>query len=318
MKDERRYFSFYLPASVTAILFVMVQVVALLLVPQYEYFGYQAFGPQGKTDPLIPLAYVAFLILFTALLLFIFKMNKGNWLRAIFIFIMSLSAISVLLPVFVLLLPAYPDFDLFLSFSVMVGIAVALWLYPEWYIVDAWGFIMAAGITSIFGISLGILPAFVLLVAMATYDFLAVYRTKHMLSIAEGAVDLNLPIMLMVPRKLGFSNFNRKGSILKSEDEPRDALYIGLGDMIIPGVLTISAFSNLPSAPVFQGLGGDTFVALGCLLGAFLGFVLLMRLTAKGRPQAGLPLLNTGTIAGFLLSYVLVFHNFSFGFLLHV
>lgn len=316
MPEPSRYLSFYLPASVTAVLFVLVQVVALLLVPQYEYFGYQAFGSQGETNPIIPLVYVAFLILFTGLLIYIFKMKKGNWLRGIFIFIMSLSAIYVLFPVFILLLPAYPDFDFYLSIAIMVAIALALWLYPEWYVVDTWGFIMAAGITSIFGISLGILPAFVLLTAMAVYDFVAVYRTKHMLSVAEGAMELNLPIMLMVPRKRGFSNFEKKGALQKEDDEPREALYIGLGDMIIPGVLTISAFSNLSPAPVLLGLGGGLLVAAGCLAGAFAGFILLMRLTSKGRPQAGLPLLNTGTILGFVVSYILVFHNLTFGFII--
>ncbi len=318
MTEATRYLSFYLPASITAVLFVLVQVVALFLVPQYEYFGYQAFGSQGESNPLIPLIYVAFLILFTFLLIYIFKMKKGNWLRGIFIFIMSLSAIYVLFPVFFLLLPAYPDFDFYLSVGIMVAVAIALWLYPEWYVVDGWGFIMAAGITAIFGISLGILPAFVLLLAMAVYDFIAVYRTKHMLSIAEGAMDLNLPIMLMVPRKIGFSNFDKKGSLATSSSEPRDALYIGLGDMIIPGVLTVSAFANLPPTPVIAGLGGDMLVAAGCLAGALVGFLLLMRLTSRGKPQAGLPLLNTGTILGFLLSYLLVFQNLGFGFILHV
>ncbi len=315
MTEPARYLSFYLPASVTAALFALVQIVALLLVPQYEYFGYQAFGPQGETNPLIPLLYIAFLIVFTFFLIWIFKMKKGNLLRVIFIFIMSISAIYVLFPVFILLLPSFPDFDFYLSVGIMVAIAIALWLYPEWYVVDTWGFIMAAGITAIFGISLGLLPSFVLLTAMALYDFIAVYRTKHMISLAEGAMDLNLPIMMMVPRKIGFSNFSKKVPLASNESEQREALYIGLGDMIIPGVLTVSAYANLPSTPILSGLGGGIMVALGCLAGAFAGFVLLMHLTSKGRPQAGLPLLNTGTIAGFLLSYLLVFHNFSFGFL---
>ncbi len=318
MAGEERLVSFYLPAGVTAAIFVLVQVAALLLVPQYEYFGYQAFGPQGKSNPLIPLAYVAFLIVFTAVLLYIFKKGKGNWLRGIFIFIMSFSAIYVLFPVFILILPSYPDFDFYLSVGIMIAIALALWLYPEWYVVDTWGFIMAAGITSIFGISLGILPAFVLLMAMAAYDFVAVYRTKHMLSIAEGAMELNLPIMMMVPRKAGFSNFSSRKPELRGGGGEREALYIGLGDMIIPGVLIVSAFSNLPSAAVIGGLGGDLLVAAGSLIGAFTGFVLLMRLTSRGRPQAGLPLLNTGTILGFIISYLVVFQNLGFGFALHL
>jgi presenilin-like A22 family membrane protease len=317
--EEGERFSFYLPVFVTGILFLGVQVAALLLVPQYKVFGYQAFGPQGQTNPLIPLLYVAVLILFTALMIYILKKRKGNWLRAIFIFVISLSAIYVLLPVFVLAFPSLPDVDFYLSVLAMILIGAALWRYPEWYVVDTWGFIMASGITAIFGISLGILPSFVLLSVMAAYDFLAVYRTKHMLDVAEGALDLNLPIMLMVPKKSGFSNFRKKGSVVRSEvATERDALYIGLGDMIIPGVLTISAFSNLSTATVAYGLAGNLLVALGCITGAIAGFAVLMRQTSKGRAQAGLPFLNTGTILGFLLSYMLVFHNLGFGFVFSI
>ncbi len=315
MERDGKRFSFYIPAFATAVLFLGVQVVALLLVPQYKLFGYQAFGSQGQTNPLIPLIYVAVLILFTGLMLYIFKMKKGNWLRVIFISVVSLSAIYVLLPVFFLLLPSQPDLDFYLSVGVMVGIGAALWRYPEWYVVDTWGFIMASGITAIFGISLGILPAFVLLAAMAIYDFVAVYKTRHMLDVAEGALDLNLPIVLMVPRKSGFSNFKKteKADIHSGEAVERDALYVGLGDLIIPGVLTISAFANLPTS-LFLGIPGNLAVAGGCITGAMFGFVMLMRLTSKGKAQAGLPLLNSGTIIGFILSYILVFHNLGFGF----
>ena len=315
MQGEGKKFSFYIPASATALLFLGVQLVALALVPQYKVFGYQAFGKQGQTNPLIPLIYVGVLIVFTGLMLYIFKMKKGNWLRVIFISVVSLSAVYVLLPILFLLMPTQPELDFYLSLAVMIGIGVALWRYPEWYVVDTWGFIMASGITAIFGISLGILPAFVLLAAMAAYDFIAVYRTKHMLDVAEGALDLNLPIVLMVPRRSGFSNFRKAGSADIHSEGPveRDALYVGLGDMIIPGVLTISAFSNLPTS-LFHGIPGNMAVAAGCITGAMIGFIILMRLTSKGKAQAGLPLLNSGTIIGFLLTYMLVFHNLGFGF----
>lgn len=300
---------YILSAASTAVLFVAVQVVALLLVPQYESVGYQAFGKAGQTDPLIPLIYVAFLIIFSLFLIYIFKKGRGNIIRVIFIFIVSLSAIYVLFPVFLLAFPSAPNPDFIASVAVMIAIAVALWLYPEWYVVDSWGFIMAAGITAIFGISLGILPSLVLLIAMATYDFVAVYKTRHMLDIAEGALDLNLPVMMMVPRKKNYSNFGKKVNVRAEEGEERDALFIGLGDMIIPGVLTVSSFANFPSAPILLGIGANALISTGCIAGALVGFALLMRLTSKGKAQAGLPLLNTGTIAGFLIATVLIFHT---------
>jgi len=36
-----------------------------------------------------------------------------------------------------------------------------------------------------FGISLAIIPTLLLLVVLAVYDYIAVYRTKHMVALAE-------------------------------------------------------------------------------------------------------------------------------------
>jgi len=43
-------------------------------------------------------------------------------------------------------------------------------------------------------------------------------------------------------------------------------------------------------------------VALGTLIGGLLGYFVLMGFVALGRPQAGLPLLNGGSILGYMVS----------------
>lgn len=78
---------------------------------------------------------------------------------------------------------------------------------------------------------------------------------------------------------------------------------MGLGDVIIPGVLVVSALASTTS------LG----VAIGTLLGTLAGFSLLMRFVMSGRPQAGLPFLNAGAILGYVVSYVAVFRSFGLG-----
>ena len=42
-------------------------------------------------------------------------------------------------------------------------------------------------------------PVFVLLGALMVYDYIAVYRTKHMLSLADVVIDMKLPILLVMP-----------------------------------------------------------------------------------------------------------------------
>ena len=68
---------------------------------------------------------------------------------------------------------------------------------------------------------------------------------------------------------------------------------MGLGDVIFPGMLVVSAVQWLPS----DGL----FVGLMTMLGGLLGYLILMTYVAKGRPQAGLPLLNGGAILGYII-----------------
>jgi presenilin-like A22 family membrane protease len=77
---------------------------------------------------------------------------------------------------------------------------------------------------------------------------------------------------------------------------------MGLGDVIFPGMLVISALTFLPSDGTFMGLSDPMFVAIGSLIGGLLGYVVLMGYVAMGRPQAGLPLLNGGSIIGYLIT----------------
>ena len=70
-------------------------------------------------------------------------------------------------------------------------------------------------------------------------------------------------------------------------------MFMGLGDVIFPGMLVVSAVQWLPS----DGL----FVGLITMLGGLLGYLILMTYVAKGRPQAGLPLLNGGAILGYII-----------------
>jgi presenilin-like A22 family membrane protease len=75
----------------------------------------------------------------------------------------------------------------------------------------------------------------------------------------------------------------------------------------------VSALVNLPRYfdPVtVLGIPGQLIVSLSSLAGTLVGYWVLMYFVASGRPQAGLPLLNSGTIVGYLISVLLVFGHF--------
>jgi len=79
----------------------------------------------------------------------------------------------------------------------------------------------------------------------------------------------------------------------------RDALFIGLGDAIIPSILVASATFFTP--PEIATVLGIPLPALGAMLGTFVGLAILLRMVIAGRAHAGLPLLNGGAIGGYLL-----------------
>ncbi len=237
---------------------------------------------------------------------------------------MIIASIFVTLA-FILLLPLYfglltatggmVDENLLVNLSTLLAFVIAgllvyvLMKFPEWYVVDAIGIMTAAGVTAILGISFGIVPAILLLLALAVYDAWAVYRTKHMITLADELTSQRLPILLVIPKKSGYSFRNQKS--LKEQvasGEEREAMFVGLGDLIIPGILAVSAFTfSSPSGGYLLGILSNELIAIATVIGSLIGFLILMRFVLKGNPQAGLPLLNGGAVLGFLLANFLVY-----------
>src|SRR5881275_1975437 len=301
-----------------AILLISSQLVAIALSPLFHEANFQAFpSPQDVTNTVV---YLIMILVFTAVILGLVRYRRQNLAKYVI-----LASIFVTLA-FVLLLPILIAVDYatggtldvnllgivstLLSFALAAGLVFLLLKFPEWYVVDTIGFITAAGVTAILGISFGILPTVLLLIALAFYDAWAVYRTKHMITLADELTSQRLPILLVIPKRAGYSFRDQKS--LKTQldsGEEREAMFVGLGDLIIPGILAVSSFTFL-NQNVGLSLGPlapNAIVALLTVIGTLIGFIVLMRYVLKGNPQAGLPLLNGGALLGFLLSSLLVY-----------
>ncbi len=211
-----------------------------------------------------------------------------------------------------------PNYILPIVISIIIALSLTIFVhkYPEWYVVDAVGLVMAIGATVILGVTFAILPAIVLLIILALYDAISVYKTKHMISLADSVIELNLPVLLVIPKKLGYSYRKQKPRLkeqLESGKE-RDAMFMGLGDIVIPSLLIVSSLSFLPSVQTGIGIASNVLVSIGTMIGILVGFSILMRFVLKGNPQAGLPLLNSGAILGYVFTYMLIYGDLGFGF----
>jgi len=284
---------------------VATQCMALLLASSFQAAGVKAFSnPESVFNSLY---YILLILAFTAFLLVIIKSGK-RWVMQL---IMGLVIIWTLYFVYSSLLLELTQIGWLVAIGGTAFTVFLLFYYPEWWMIDAVGILIGAGAAAIFGISLAVLPTLVLLIALAVYDFVSVYETKHMIALAEGVVDLKLPVLFVLPRKKGYSHVKwvREASQTTSEEKlgRREALFMGLGDAVIPTILVISANTFL-SAP---SIGFINAPAFGAALGTIAGYVALMWYVLKGTPQAGLPFLNSGAIAGFLIAcYVAGVHLF--------
>jgi presenilin-like A22 family membrane protease len=219
-------------------------------------------------------------------------------MKFIISFLIYFAIISTLYYVFYALftfLPSLSGFEAIVSILASVGVTVLLYKYPEWYLIDLVGVCTASGVSALIGISLSVIPVVFLLMLLAVYDAISVYRTKHMITMAEGIMDLKLPLLFVIPKhsKYSFLQENFK------KGEEHEAFFMGLGDAIMPTLLVVSA-------SIFtHTTGRSTYPVLGAMLGTLAGFVVLFVLVMKGKPQAGLPFLNSGVILGFFIGVLL-------------
>jgi len=174
-------------------LFLVVQLGALALVPEFAESGYQAVdNPDNPTNSLL---YIAAIIAMTGLMLAAFRYDLDQGIRLLIVGVSAWLSWYVFSAVVSQLAAAVPA----------IAVGVALLVYPEWYVIDTAGVLMGAGAAGLFGISFGLLPALLLLAFLAVYDAISVYGTEHMLSLAEGVMDLNIPVVLVIPLSLSYS-----------------------------------------------------------------------------------------------------------------
>jgi len=276
----------YLPFICMGAFLIIVQVLALLLTPQMIAHEMQAFeDPQSVLNPIW---YMGLILLFTLVALFVIKL-KLRWIFHAF-FIIAIASTLYFVFFGVLSLVTSLSASLIGSLIATIALTVLVYKFPEWYVIDVTGILIGAGVTAIFGISLAIIPTLLLLIGLAVYDAIAVYKTKHMIALAEGMMELKLPVMFVIPKRRGYSFL--KDEFKKGE---RGAYFMGLGDAVIPSILVVSAkvFTTPPT-------GFLNLPALGAAVGTLVGFGVLTKFVAKGEPQPGLPFLNTGAIIGFM------------------
>ncbi len=128
----------------------------------------------------------------------------------------------------------------------------------------------------------------ILLIVFSIYDFIAVYKTKHMVKMAKEMTEAGAILGLILPSNI--SDFKAK---FKKVSFGGRFLILGGGDIIFPLILCVSLIT--------QGLIYSLIVAFFSLLGLALSFYFFIS-QKKRQPIPALPPIALLSIIGFLVT----------------
>jgi len=319
-----------------AAMFTMSISFGIFIQPFYNYDDMRAFGAEGSSQAQNIFIELGMIFIFTILVIWLARKGLEVLIKAIIFLALGYSLFLAILPLTAILLNLVGSGDVVFWLILTIGISFSLMFtlhrFPEWYVVNTIGVLVGSGVITMIGIAFVPVLVIFFMILAAIYDHWAVNKSKHMLELADTMIDLKLPVLLVAPKDSNYSFIDQGPDVMSRAEEDdlvpsdeiedgfvnqkparsRDALFMGLGDVIFPGILVISSITFLPEiGPVVFDFWGDPsapvhlgpmIVGLGTLVGGLFGYMALMTQVARGKPQAGLPLLNGGSILGYLIS----------------
>jgi presenilin-like A22 family membrane protease len=220
--------------------------------------------PEGE-NPKTSVNIFAYVLVFTGILLILLKLGLD-------LIIKIFTYIALYVGVLITLTTLFDEKGFILSIIYYAG---ALYFKKNTALTNLTLALTTAGIGGFLGASLAAFTALLLLLILSAYDLIAVFGTKHMVTLAEKTKE-KIPFMFLIPledRHMG----------------------LGTGDMTLPLVYTASVLKDYTlTHAAATGLGG--------LIGLT---VLFAHATKKGRTTLpALPPIALGLFAGFTASII--------------
>jgi presenilin-like A22 family membrane protease len=226
------------------------------------------------------LLYFTFITFFILFFVFLKKAKKikNIFYKGIFLitcFFGGMTILNLFLPIFVS--------------TLLIGILIIWWIKkPTILIHDALMILGLAGVGSFLGLEFFPSEVVMLLFTFSIYDFIAVYKTKHMVAMAKDMIENNVILGFIIPKDLKYFKDN-----VDKVKPNGNFMILGGGDVIFPNLLLASV---IPS-----GILRAMLVYLFSFLGMFLSYWLFSR-QEEVEPIPALPPIAFLSIVGYLIT----------------
>ena len=211
----------------------------------------------------------AYILVFTVALLILIRLLRGKRLFVLFKVIEALAIFGTSALVFSTALP--DAFALGLAAILVIARNVKR---ESIRLRNLASVLAAAGAGALIGVSLGIIPVIVFMALLAVYDYIAVFRTKHMVALAKAITKRNLSFTIAMPTK-------------------EHKFEMGTGDLVVPLAFATAVLASSKISMPFP----NYFVAPALvLLASLAGLIATLEYGSRHKEKA-LPALPLQTIA---------------------
>ena len=207
----------------------------------------------------------AYILGFTAVLLVLIKFLKDQWLYWVFKCLETAAVFFASLLVF----NAFTD-SLLILLAAAALVVARLFFTANLWLRNLATVLSTAGAGALIGGSLGVWPVAVLLGLLCVYDYVAVFKTKHMVTLAKSVASKNLSFTYALPTK-------------------EHVFELGAGDMVMPLTFAASALAAAKTAHAFPLYWVPSAAVLVASLAGLLA-TLLYASKRAGKPLPALPL----------------------------
>ncbi len=153
--------------------------------------------------------------------------------------------------VFYSVLRIFFGYDISTLGGIILGLSLAAIKLFKPSFKNAAAILATAGVGVIFGISLSPLPVIIFLLLLSIYDYISVFKTRHMVEMAE----------FIVKKDLAFTVTSKE--VIEGKERRID---LGTGDLIAPVIFEVSTLSYSPAATVLVFIGALISLAVFLLL----------------------------------------------------
>lgn len=240
-------------------LFAISQSLGLIIANNLINLGIKSAPITGDLNNPLEAVYLIFMILLmTGFLLILIKYKKQRKLLWVVEGLAIFATITIVFSSF------FPEND-FLVLLIALVIIVYRYTHKQSVMFRNFVSIIAiAGAGALIGISLGVLVVLLFISLLSIYDFIAVFKTKHMVELGKNVTKQNLAFTVSMPTK-------------------EHGFELGNGDLVIPLILASSIIAN--------GFFYNNFlVAILCLIGSLIGLIISIYIVSvKKIPLPALP-----------------------------